>query len=89
MGDELGKRLLTLVDPARAEPGNVNYDLHRSNADRDVWMLYENWKSPADLEAHFALPYMKAFVETLDDVLEGQMDLRYFAMESQFAPVKR
>jgi quinol monooxygenase YgiN len=58
MGDELGRRLSTLVEPARAEPGNINYDLHRSHDDSDVWVLYENWKNPSDLTAHFELPYM-------------------------------
>jgi quinol monooxygenase YgiN len=83
--DELGHRLATLVAPARAEPGNINYDLHRSNDDPDVWVLYENWRSPADLKAHFQLPYMKEFVAHLDEVLSGEMDLRRCSMKSQVA----
>ncbi|WP_051556755.1 putative quinol monooxygenase [Pseudomonas sp. CHM02] len=85
LGDELGRRLATLVEPARAEPGNINYDLHRSNDDADVWVLYENWKAPSDLAAHFELPYMKAFVAALPDVLEGEMDLRRCSMVSKVA----
>lgn len=85
MGDELGRRLWTLVEPARAEPGNINYDLHRSNEDPDVWVLYENWKNASDLTAHFELPYMKAFVATLPEVLEGEMDLRRSAMVTTVA----
>jgi quinol monooxygenase YgiN len=87
-GDELGHRLTTLVEPARAEAGNLNYDLHRSNEDPDVWMLYENWKASSDLEDHFALPYMKEFVSTLGEVLEGEMDLRRYAMKTTVAPPK-
>jgi quinol monooxygenase YgiN len=85
MGDELGRRLAVLVEPARAEPGNINYDLHRSNEDPDVWVLYENWKAPSDLAAHFELPYMKAFVAALPEVLEGEMDLRRCTMVSKVA----
>lgn len=85
MGDELGRRLAQLVEPARAEPGNINYDLHRSNEDPDMWVLYENWKSPSDLAAHFELPYMKAFVARLPEVLEGEMDLRRCTMVSALA----
>ncbi|MDF3811210.1 MULTISPECIES: putative quinol monooxygenase [Rhodopseudomonas] len=85
MGDELGRRLWTLVEPARAEPGNINYDLHRSNEDPDVWVLYENWKDASDLTAHFELPYMKAFVAALPEVLEGEMDLRRSAMVTTVA----
>lgn len=80
MGDELGRRLWALVEPARAEPGNINYDLHRSKEKPDVWMLYENWKAESDLAAHFELPYMKEFVAALPEVLDGEMDLRRCAM---------
>ena len=50
-----GRRLATLVAPARVEPGNINYDLHRSNDDPDVWILYENWKACSDLAFRIAL----------------------------------
>lgn len=85
MGDELGRRLLALVEPSRAEPGNINYDLHRSIEDPDMWVLYENWRDAADLAAHFEFPYMKAFVATLPEVLDGDMDLRRCAMVSKIA----
>lgn len=79
-GDELGRRLGALVEPSRAEAGNINYDLHRSNDDPDVWVLYENWQTAADLTSHFEQPYMKAFVAALPEVLDGEMDLRRCAM---------
>lgn len=44
----------------------------------DVCILYENWKAPSDLAAHFELPYMKAFPTVLPEVLESEMDLRYW-----------
>jgi quinol monooxygenase YgiN len=46
MGDELGRRLMALAEPARAEAGNINYDLQRSRDSPDVWGLYQNWTSP-------------------------------------------
>jgi quinol monooxygenase YgiN len=85
LGDELGRRLGELVEPARAEPGNTNYDLHRLNDDPDVWVIYENWKTPSDLETHFGLPYMQAFVATLPEVLQGEMDLRRCTMVTKVA----
>ncbi len=88
-GEELGRRLQSLVNPARAEAGNINYDLHRSNESSDVWMLYENWVGSADLDAHFQLPYMKEFVSKLGEVLDGEMDLRRFSMKSHVALPKR
>ena len=75
-----GRRLATLVAPRVSEPGNINYDLHRSNDDPDVWILFENWKAPSDLAAHLELPYMKAFPTVLPEVLESEMDLRHWLM---------
>ena len=83
LGDELGRRLAGLVEPSRAEPGNINYDLHRSDEDADVWVIYENWKRPEDLDVHFEMPYMKAFVATLPELLHGEMDLRRCSMVSK------
>ena len=73
-----GRRLATLVAPARVVPGNINYDLHPSNDDPDVCILYENWKAPSDLASHFELPYMKAFPTVLPEVIESEMDLRHW-----------
>jgi quinol monooxygenase YgiN len=79
--EELGRRLNALVEPTRAEAGCINYDLHRSNEDRAVWMLYENWRSAADLNAHFETPYLKE--ARLAEVVEGDMDLRRLTMTTE------
>ena len=88
MEETVKQELLALVGPTRTEEGYINYDLHRSNDDPDVWVLYENWRSSADLEAHFQLPYMKEFVAHLGEILSGEMDLRRCSMKSQVAPWK-
>lgn len=76
--DALGDALVALVAPSRNEPGCMSYDVHRSIDDADLWMVYENWRSAADLEAHFALPHMQAFVGKLPALLAGDLDLRSF-----------
>ena len=84
--EELGERLLALVEPSRREPGCVNYDLHRCDAEPDLWCVYENWRSAGDLDAHFALPHMQAFVTDVPSLVEGELDLRRFSMKSAPAP---
>ena len=88
LGDELGRRILALSEPSRAEAGNVNYDLHRSNEDPDVWMIYENWTTSSALDEHFEMPYMKEFVARIGEVLAGKMDLRRFSMTTRVAAPK-
>ena len=84
--EELGRRLLALVAPSRQEAGCINYDLHRSDTDPDLWCVYENWRSADDLATHFTLPHMQAFIAALPALVEGELDLRRFSMISLPAP---
>ncbi|MGC3991652.1 MAG: antibiotic biosynthesis monooxygenase family protein [Chthoniobacteraceae bacterium] len=87
--DELGRRLSALVDPTRAEPGCINYDLHRSNDDPSVWVIYENWRTPADLDYHFQTEHFLNFKASSHEVLGDEMDLWRCSMTStQIAPNK-
>lgn len=86
-GDELGQRLAEVVEPTRAEPGCINYDVHRSADDESVWVVYENWRSKADLDAHFETPHIKEFIGHAADLLAEELDLRLLTMTStQVAP---
>ena len=84
--EELGRRLLALVGPTRREIGNINYDIHQSNDDPAVWALCENWRSQADLDAHFQTPYFKDFIAHSGEVLASPPDIRYFTMKSRQVP---
>ena len=43
--DELLKVLHSFVKPSRAEPACVDYHLHVSNDDPNLFVFYENWRS--------------------------------------------
>ena len=44
----------------------MDYCLHRSEDDPNVFMLYENWRSQRDLEKHLQMPYVaKPFISGL------------------------
>ncbi|PTQ07855.1 antibiotic biosynthesis monooxygenase [Sphingomonas oleivorans] len=83
--EDLGKALLSLVAPSRAEDACLSYDVHHSNDDPDLRMVYENWRSAGDLDGHFALPHMQAFVARIPDLVEGDLDLRSFTRLSDAA----
>jgi quinol monooxygenase YgiN len=86
LSEDLGRRLLALVAPSRDEAGCINYDVHRSETDPDLWCVYENWCSAQDLAAHFDLPHMAAFVADVPSLVDGELDLRRFTMVSTPAP---
>jgi NAD(P)-dependent dehydrogenase (short-subunit alcohol dehydrogenase family) len=75
-----------VVAPSRQEAGCINYDLRRSDADPDIWCVYENWRSADDLATHFTLPHMQAFIAAVPTLVEGELDLRRFSMISLPAP---
>ncbi|WP_266159982.1 putative quinol monooxygenase [Dyella silvatica] len=76
--EELGQRLMALVAPTKAEAGCFAYELHRSNDDPQTWMLYESWKSRADLDLHLQMPYLKDFFGVLDELLREDMTMHFF-----------
>jgi quinol monooxygenase YgiN len=80
--DALGEALRTLVAPSRRDLGCVTYNLHRSIKDRNVWLVYENWHSSADLDAHMQSTHLQNFLRTAPELIEGEIDLQQFFMIS-------
>jgi quinol monooxygenase YgiN len=76
--EELGAALKSLVQPSREDPTCFVYDLHHSAGDPDLWFVYEIWESAEALTAHFEAPFMKEFVAKVEDLLDGDIDLRAF-----------
>jgi quinol monooxygenase YgiN len=75
--------IMACVTPTRAEPGNVNYDLHRSQDDPAVFVIYEGWKGRDALEEHFQTPHFKALMAAAEAlVAERSSDSKPFTAES-------
>jgi len=49
---ELETVLTSLIAPSLAEEGCINYDLHKSPHNPQLFMFYENWSSKAAHSAH-------------------------------------
>lgn len=77
MSEILGDGLRALIAPSLKEEGAIAYRLHRDNADPDAWILYETWRSKADLEAHFAQDYTRAMLDRFPQLLARDMELRF------------
>ena len=70
--DELKSALEALVEPTSKEKGYINYDLHQSIENPDMFLLYENWESGADLDAHLAAPHLTAFAARIPVLLDDR-----------------
>ena len=64
------KELLNLVDPTRIEKGCVDYIFYQDNEDPNVLMLYENWETNEDLEAHMNTERFKDTFAKIDGMFE-------------------
>lgn len=71
----LCQELQRLLAPTRVEAGCIDYDLHQSQTDPALFVFYENWKSQADLDAHFDTPHLQAVLKLVPELLDGPMDL--------------
>ena len=80
--EALGAALAALVEPTRLEARCLNYDLHRSVDDAEVWFVYENWRSPEGFDAHMLSERLQAFLKATPDLVAGNIDLRRFRMIS-------
>lgn len=82
---ELAKRLLALVEHSRAEAGCINYDVHQSDDDPTVFVMYENWTEREALDLHFTMPYMRDIVADLPGLLRAPTAMHYLSMLSNAA----
>ena len=77
---ELEEILNEWPELARCEPGWVDYCLHRSEDDPNVFMFYENWRSQRDFEKHGRMPYLKAFLDRRMEYLTRDIEVRFYTM---------
>jgi quinol monooxygenase YgiN len=69
--DELRAALEALIEPTTKEPGYVNYDLHQGVEDPAAFFFYENWESPAHLDAHLETPHLVNFASIAPGLLDA------------------
>jgi quinol monooxygenase YgiN len=68
----------------RAEPGALQFHVHRDRHDRGLFVIYEVWRNIEALRAHFGKPYVKQFVKDSAEFIEGDMDVQWLVMVSPY-----
>lgn len=76
--EALGAELVGLLEPTRAEPGCVRYELWRNAADPREFTFVEEWASGEALEGHFETPHVRGALARFPDLLDGELDLRQY-----------
>lgn len=73
--DALREGLLALIEPTRAEPGNLDYMLFELREEPGTFYMREAFASQAALDEHIAADYFQVFAATIDDLLAEPLRL--------------
>jgi quinol monooxygenase YgiN len=82
--EELLEILRGFVAPTRREEGCVDYHLHVSDTDPNLFMFYENWRSRADLDHHLTLPHLAPIRERSGELLAAEVEIIPYTMLSLY-----
>lgn len=82
--EELGALLRAQVVPTRAEAGCLDYHLHASDVDPDLFVIYENWRRVEDLEAHQGAAHIAPLRARGEELIEGGLAVVTLKMLSDF-----
>lgn len=73
--EALRAALLDLIEPTRAEPGNLDYTLFELRDAPGTFYMREAFVDAAALDRHKALPHFQAFAARLDELLAEPLAL--------------
>jgi quinol monooxygenase YgiN len=62
----------------------VDYHLHVSDTDPNLFMFYENWRSRADLDHHLTLPHLAPIRERSGELLAAEVEIIPYTMLSLY-----
>ena len=80
--DELLKVLQSFVKPSRAEPACMEYHLHVSNDDPNLFVFYENWRTRKELDQHLQTPILTSFWSQRLELLQKDVEIQFITMLS-------
>lgn len=58
------------------ESGVIAYELHRERQAPTLFIVYEQWRSLADLDAHLRTPYIRELRRVIDSARLGEPEFR-------------
>lgn len=77
--EEAKSGLLALIPPTLKEKGCIDYVLHQSNDNPQLFLFYENWTDRECLENHFANEHVATFSAKAEDLLAEPAELFFLS----------
>jgi quinol monooxygenase YgiN len=75
--EEVKAACLALVEPSRADPGCLSYELYQSSEEPALFVFIEQWQSRQAIENHLAQPHALAFDEKIAGLLAEEESIIY------------
>lgn len=69
--EQLKAILKTLVSGSKNEAACLQYDLHQSEEDPNLFIFHEEWASQEELDLHNVTPHIKKFATDAAPILDG------------------
>jgi quinol monooxygenase YgiN len=85
LADAYEQRMLADLNMTRSEPGALQFHIHRDRSDRNLFVIYEIWRDVEALRKHFEKLYVKQFVLDSAEFIEGNMEVQWLVMASEYA----
>lgn len=75
--DDLEKAFKDILPVFRAEPGIITFKVHRTQEDPDTFFFFEQYRSRADLDAHFTTPHFKTFGRATAEMVTSRPQMTF------------
>ena len=76
--EEMRALLTSLIEPTRAEPGCLRYELLHNLTDPTDFTFVEEWRDDSALESHFNTEHIKGALARLQELAAEPLDLRRY-----------
>jgi quinol monooxygenase YgiN len=77
--EEAKSSLMGLIAPTLEENGCIDYVLHQSNDEPQLFFFYENWTDRESLENHLANEHVAAFSAKAEELLAQPAELFFLS----------
>ena len=64
-----------VIPPTRAEPACLSIEAFRSVRDPDLFLIHSRWTDEPAFDAHAALPHTVRFLETVQPLIDHELDV--------------
>jgi quinol monooxygenase YgiN len=74
-GEKVAAAFAEAQGPTLAEPGAITFQLNRTTAEPDRFVIYERWRSLDDLDSHLRMPHTTRLREIFESCLAAPPEM--------------